>query len=207
MATEFVRAAIAPHSPVPVLTLPPPLWREPAAPTLTRAELGLPDGRPIVLFTFDFLSTAERKNPWGAVTAFRQAFPRRPGDRDESPSKRPLLVIKSVNAGLRVADAERLRLLVAGDPDVLLVERRSTPAELDALFGHCDVYLSLHRSEGLGLTIAEAMCHAKPVVTTAYGGVVDFVDDSCGYAVPWRPAVIPAGCAPYPCLLYTSRCV
>ena len=198
VATEFVRAAIAPHSPVPVLTLPPPLWREPSAPTLTRAELGLPDGRPIVLFTFDFLSTAERKNPWGAVTAFRQAFPRRPGDRDESPSHRPLLVIKSVNAGLRVADAERLRLLVAGDPDVLLVERRSTPAELDALFGHCDVYLSLHRSEGLGLTIAEAMCHAKPVVTTAYGGVVDFVDDSCGYAVPWRPAVIPTGCAPYP---------
>ena len=77
VATDFMRAAIEPRSPVPVRTITPPLPQRGAAPTLTRAELGLPE-RPIFLFSFDYLSTAERKNPEGLVDAFTRAFA--PGD-------------------------------------------------------------------------------------------------------------------------------
>src|SRR5690606_28479609 len=104
VATSFVQAAIAPHSPVPVRTVTPPLPQRGAEPTLTRSDLGLPD-RPLFLFSFDFLSTAERKNPWGLVDAFSQAF---------RPDEGPVLVLKSINAHLRPAEAERLRLHMAG---------------------------------------------------------------------------------------------
>ncbi|HEY5515653.1 MAG TPA: hypothetical protein VIK12_05535, partial [Pengzhenrongella sp.] len=66
VASDFVRGAIEPTSPVPVRRITPPLPQRGAAPTITRAELGLPE-RPIFLFSFDYLSTAERKNPEGLV--------------------------------------------------------------------------------------------------------------------------------------------
>ena len=193
VATDFVRAAIAAHSPVPVVTMTPPLWRERAPSTLSRTDLGLPSERPVVLFVFDYLSTAERKNPWGAVEAFRRAYP--PGTRHSSA---PILVIKSINARHKVRDAERLRLLVADDPDILLLEQYMTSSQLHGLMAACDVYLSLHRSEGLGLTMSEAMSLGKPVVATAYSGNLQFMDETNCYLVPWSVTEIPPDCEPYP---------
>lgn len=188
VATDFVRRAIAPHSPVPVTVVPPPLPQRPAEPTLTRADLGLPDGF-VFLFSFDYLSTAERKNPWGLVSAFTSAF---------APGEGPTLVLKSINADRRPRDAERLRLATADRDDIVLVERRLDPAERDGLVALSDCYVSLHRSEGLGLTMAEAMAWGKPVVATAYGGNTAFMDDANSFLVPWRPATIPADAPPYP---------
>lgn len=188
VATDFVRRAIEPHSPVPVRTLTPPLPQRGASPTLTRADLGLPD-RPIFLFSFDYLSTAERKNPVGLVDAFERAF--RPGEG-------PVLVIKSINADKRVADAERLRLRAAARPDILLLEEYLDPAARDALVARCDCYVSLHRSEGLGLTMAEAMAWGKPVIATGYSGNLQFMNEENSFLVPWAPCAIPSDAAPYP---------
>lgn len=205
VATDFVRDAIAPHANVPVVTLTPPLWRDPPASPIGRRELGLPEDRPVVLFVFDYLSTAERKNPWGAVEAFRRAVApiTRGGEGDVGGDDvtepgRPLLVLKSINGDRRPRDAERLRLLAAGDPDIRLLEDYQSADDVAGLMGCCDVYLSLHRSEGLGLTIADAMSLGKPVVATAYGGNMEFMDDATGYLVPWSPVGIPEGCPPYP---------
>lgn len=188
VATDFVRDAIARHSPVPVTVVPPPLPTPHPTTTLTRADLGLPEGF-CFLFSFDYLSTAERKNPLGLVEAFRRAFPRGSG---------PTLVIKSINADVRVAEAERLRTAVANEPDVLLLETYLDAAERDALTLLADCYVSLHRAEGLGLTMAEAMALGKPVIATAYGGNVDFMTEENSYLVPWERVPIPEGCAPYP---------
>lgn len=187
VATDFIRRAIAPHSPVPVRTITPPLPR-PRASGRSRTEIGLPD-RPYLLFSFDYLSTPERKNPWGLVDAFEAAF---------APGEGPLLVIKSINADRRPRDAERLRLRAAGLPDVLLLEGYLDAEDRDALVAGCDGYVSLHRSEGLGLTMAEAMALGKPVVATAYGGNLQFMTDANSFLVPWAPVAIPEGCAPYP---------
>lgn len=190
VATDFVRAAVQPHVDVPVRVVTPPLPQASTAPpAATRADLGLPEGRPVVLFTFDYLSTVERKNPEGLVTAFRRAFPRGSG---------PVLVLKSINAHLREADAERLRVLVAEEPDVLLLEQYLDTADRDALVAHADVVASLHRAEGLGLTMAEAMAQGKPVVATRYGGNLQFMDDENSFLVSCTSTTIPEGAEPYP---------
>lgn len=189
VATDFVREAIAPHTTRPVLTMPPPLPQRGTPTTVTRPELGLPTDRPVVLFSFDHLSTLERKNPLDLIEAFRRAYA-----RDEG----PLLVLKSINSGLRTGDAERLRTRVADEPDVLLLEEYLTPDRRDALVQLCDVYVSLHRSEGLGLTLAEAMAWGKPTVATAYSGNLHFMTDENSYLVPWTPTTVPPHSEPYP---------
>lgn len=188
VATDFVRRAVEPHSPVPVRVITPPLPQRGREPEVSRSDLGLPDG-PVLLFSFDFLSTAERKNPFGLIAAFRAAF--RPGAG-------PVLVIKSINAEHRPAQAERLRLAAAQHPDVLLLEGYLSPGERDALVAHCDGYVSLHRSEGLGLTMAEAMAWGKPVIATGYSGNLQFMTEENSFLVPWAPVAIPPGAEPYP---------
>lgn len=188
VATDFVRQAVEPHSPVPVRTITPPLPQPRSAPDRTRSDLGLPE-RPYFLFAFDYLSTAERKNPWGLVDAFEAAFPAGLG---------PLLVIKSINAARRPDQAERLRLRVAGSADIILLEDYLDAADRDALTALCTCYVSLHRSEGLGLTMAEAMAFGRPVIATGYSGNLQFMTESNSFLVPWAPTAIPAGCEPYP---------
>jgi glycosyltransferase involved in cell wall biosynthesis len=189
VATDFVRAAIEPHSPVPVHTVTPPLPQpngdvDPAA---ARSRLGLPD-RPILLFSFDYASIAERKNPWGLVDAFEAAF-----DSGEG----PLLVIKSISGDRNPAQAERLRLRVSGSSDIVLIEDYLDADDRDALMASCDCYVSLHRAEGLGLTMAEAMALGKPVIATAYGGNMQFMTDENSFLVPSTPIAVPAGSGPY----------
>ncbi|WP_435736713.1 glycosyltransferase family 4 protein [Cellulosimicrobium sp. PMB13] len=188
-ATDFVRDAIAAAAPVPVVTMPPPLpQRSPERPSLPEG-LGIPLDRPYFLFAFDYLSTVERKNPWAVVDAFRTAF---------GPGEGPVLVLKTINADKRPADAERLRLLVADDPDVVLLEGYLSAAERDALAARCACYVSLHRSEGLGLTIAEAMAWGRPVIATAYSGDMQFMTEQNSFLVPWTSTPIPEGADPYP---------
>ena len=188
VATDFVRRAIEPHAPVPVRTVTPPLPQRGAPPTITRQDLGLPE-RPLFLFSFDYLSTAERKNPLGLLDAFQAAF---------TPGEGPLLVIKSINADRRPSEAEQLRLRARGCPDVMLLENYLDADERDALVALCDVYVSLHRSEGLGLTMAEAMAWGKPVIATGYSGNLQFMTDENSFLVPWTPTPIPQGAEPYP---------
>lgn len=188
VATDFVRAAIEPHSPVPVRTLTPPLPQPRDVVAINRDRLGLPD-YPFLLFSFDYLSTAERKNPLGLVDAFVRAF---------TPDDRVVLVVKSINSNLRPGDAERLRCRAALEPHVVLIEDYLDADDRDGLLAACHAYVSLHRAEGLGLTMAEAMALGKPVIATGYSGNLQFMTPENSFLVPWSPIAIPAGAAPYP---------
>ncbi|QAY63377.1 glycosyltransferase [Xylanimonas allomyrinae] len=189
-ATDFVRDAIGARSPVPVRTVPPPLPQrtDGDAPEVP-ARLGIPTDRPWFFFAFDYLSTAERKNPWGLVAAFSRAF---------APGEGPTLVVKTLNAGRRPAEAERLRLLAAQRPDVIVIDEYLHQDELTALSARCTAYVSLHRAEGLGLTIAESMAWGRPVVVSAYSGNMQFTTAANAYLVPCSPGVIPRDAEPYP---------
>jgi glycosyltransferase involved in cell wall biosynthesis len=181
--SEFCRAAFARHATVPVKVFPAPVL-DPGVPD--RPERG---GRPVrFLFCFDYNSTGGRKNPWGVVTAFRRAFPGRADVR---------LVIKSTNAPLHAWAAERLRSMVAGDARIELVERYLSVAELAELYAASDCYVSLHRSEGFGLTVAEAMVRGMAVVATDYSGTTEFFDASVGWPVPYRMVDVGPGWFPY----------
>jgi len=182
--SDFVRRAVEPHSPVPVRTVPVPVVERAAAHDRPRRP-GEPTG---FLFAFDFNSTAGRKNPYGAVTAFQRAFP---GRTDVE------LVVKSTNAHLHTAAAERLRLMAADDPRITLVERYLGADELAALYARSHAYVSLHRSEGFGLTVAEAMMRGLAVVSTDYGGTTEFVTADVGWPVPHTTTRVGPGWPPY----------
>jgi len=184
-ASRFVTRAVAAAERVPVHTVPLPLCIPALAPGAAR-----PAGEPFTfLFMFDFLSLLERKNPIGLVNAFRRAFPRGDGAR---------LVIKTINGDKGLADLERLRAAVGPGSDVRVIDEYYTSEARFALLQSCDCYVSLHRSEGYGLTIAEAMALGKPVVATAYSGNMDFMTPENSYLVDYVMSPVPPRCDPYP---------
>jgi glycosyltransferase involved in cell wall biosynthesis len=132
-------------------------------------ELGA--GRYTFLVTFDHLSLTERKNPIGAIEAYRRAFP-------EPRPDGPQLIVKSVNASHRWSEHERVRLAAGFRPDIRVVDRRiDRPSQL-ALIRDVDCLVSLHRSEGLGLHLMEAMWLGTPTIATRYSGNLHFQDDT-----------------------------
>jgi|GEM_PF-1498113 len=180
--SEFTRKAVAAATAKPVVTFPFPLPRRSGPPPCTRADVGLPEGF-VFGFMFDANSTVERKNPDGLIRAFCRAF---------SPGEGPLLVVKVTN-GERGGAASRLRALAEGRRDVVLTDRYLPPEQNAAWTGLVDCYVSLHRSEGFGLTIAEAMSWGTPVIATGYSGNLDFTTEDNAFLVPWAPATVPPG--------------
>jgi glycosyltransferase involved in cell wall biosynthesis len=172
--SDFVRAAIEPLVEVPVRTFPHPVVAPPVDRRFHPGRLGIPQGF-FFLFSFDFNSAFERKNPLGVLEAFSRAF---------KPGEGPSLVLKSVNGDQRPIEHERLLAAVNGRPDVVAVDAYLTAAERGALLGACGCYVSLHRSEGFGLGMAEAMALGRPVVATAYSGNLQFMDESTAWLVP-----------------------
>ena len=187
--SEFCRAAIAAHATVPVRTIPVPVREVPRA----RAQAGPVEGVVRFLFVFDFNSVAERKNPWGLVEAFRRAFP----DQQDGAGPEVRLTIKAINAERHPHAAERLRLAVAADGRVELLERYLSADELDRLYAAADCYVSLHRSEGFGLTVAEAMARGLPTIVTGYSGTTEFTTGETGWSVGYDLVPVGAGCFPY----------
>ncbi|HMD47205.1 MAG TPA: methyltransferase domain-containing protein [Acidimicrobiales bacterium] len=186
--SEFTRAAIARRTDKPVFAVPHPITAPAVPPGVGRDDLGLPEDRTVFLFCFDALSVPDRKNPLGLVEAYTTAFPTDAGTT---------LVIKVINGDKRIPDMERLRLAIGERPDILLIDRYLDAARVAALMAAADCYVSLHRSEGFGLTMAEAMALGKPVVATAYSGNLDFMTADTAYLVDWSPGPVPAGCEPY----------
>jgi glycosyltransferase involved in cell wall biosynthesis len=147
----------------------------------------MPPGWFVFFFTFDFDSVFERKNPLGIIRAFRGAF---------SPKDRVLLVIKSSHADL-CPDESKLLQATAEDANIRILDAVISRPELDALMMRCDCYVSLHRSEGFGLTMAEAMSFGKPVIATAYSANMDFMTPANSFLVRFRLAQIDQDHGPY----------
>jgi glycosyltransferase involved in cell wall biosynthesis len=185
--TAHVAEALAPVSPVPVVTVRIPVQMPSIVPR-SRAELGVPEGF-FFLFSFDYLSVFERKNPLGAVEAFSRAFATGEG---------PSLVLKCINAERDPINHERLVAAVGERPDIIVIDRYMSPTDKDALAATCDCYVSLHRSEGFGLTMAEAMFAGKPVIATGYSGNLDFMTDENSLLVDFDLVGIGPDAPPYP---------
>jgi glycosyltransferase involved in cell wall biosynthesis/SAM-dependent methyltransferase len=187
VASEHVAEAIRPRASVPVKTVRIPVTPEGPA-ELSRAELGMPEGF-CFLFVFDFRSVFKRKNPLGIIEAFRQAF---------EPGSGVSLVIKSVSGDAFPAEAEALAEAAATHPDIHLIGETVDAAVKNAMIQSCDCYVSLHRCEGLGLTMAEAMYFERPVIATAYSGNLDFMTEENSYLVGHTMTKIGSGADPYP---------
>ena len=164
--TEFVRKSIASVSPIPVYKITPPLNIHGREASPDRSHFGLPENACVFLFTFDFFSTVQRKNPAAVIAAFQLAF------RRDEPA---VLVLKSINADQDRAAREELERQSRG-ANIVFQDTHISAPEMDSLFASADCYVSLHRSEGLGLGMAQAMYLGKPVIATNYSGNLEFMN-------------------------------
>jgi glycosyltransferase involved in cell wall biosynthesis len=163
--TEFVARAMRTRMPRPVHHLLPGVEVGPIE-KVTRASLNIPENHFVFLFMFDLHSQLHRKNPGAVFRAFREAF------REDD---KATLVIKTTGGDIHSADLELVRKTIDG-PNVILLDKLMPRAQAYGLIAMADCFVSLHRSEGFGLGLAEAMLMAKPVIATGYSGNLDFMN-------------------------------
>ncbi len=141
-----------------------------------RSGLNIPPDVFMFLFIFDFQSEIERKNPFSVVEAFKKAF---------SPSDKAMLFLKTSHSEFNKKEFYLLLNSVKGY-NVTIADSVYTKEQVYSLMNACDCYVSLHRSEGFGLTMAEAMALGKPVIATGYSGNMDFMNMDNSYPVYYR---------------------
>jgi glycosyltransferase involved in cell wall biosynthesis/SAM-dependent methyltransferase len=188
VATDHILEAIAPHSPKPVLKVPMPVTM-PRLQPFTREAVGFPEDGFVFLYIYDYHSTAARKNPLGHIEAFKRAF--RPGEGAK-------LVLKCINAENLPEHHERTLLAIGDHPDITVIDRYVSADAKNGMLANADCYVSLHRSEGFGLTPAEAMLLGKPVIATRYGGTLEFMNDENSFLVDHGWTTVGRGAHPYP---------
>jgi glycosyltransferase involved in cell wall biosynthesis len=185
LGAEFVHSVWAPSrftadalehlNEEPITVVRPPIAADPLSPaSLSRADFGLPEDAVVILVSFNLASSFVRKNPLGAVEAFRLAFGTRP-DR--------VLVLKVGNADHFPDDFAQLITATQGAANVRIMTETLSPAATLALTAAADIVMSLHRSEGFGLVAAEGMLLGKAVVATNWSATMEFMDEGCAALV------------------------
>jgi len=193
--SDFTTAAIAMKSPLPVVTMPHAIGF--ATPTGTpaqlRARFGLPLEEFLFLTLFDLNSYSARKNPRAAIEAFRRAALPSVGSAKGGAA----LVIKVQNVAGNEADFSALQASVRDLPGTVLLTETLSRADIYALEAACDCFVSLHRSEGFGLAIAESMLLGKPVISTDWSATAEFVNADNGCPVRAKLITLEQNHGPY----------
>lgn len=185
--SEFVRESIAMKVPLPVFTMPHAIAFDPPAGD-HRAHFGLPGDKFLFLVLYDLNSYSARKNPQAAIEAFR---------RSGLAGRGATLVLKVHNVRGNEADLAQLQAAVADLPGTVLITATLSRAEIYQLQAACDCYVSLHRSEGFGLAVAECMHLGKPVISTDWSATAEFVHAGNGCPVRHRLTTLDRNHGPY----------
>lgn len=154
----------------------------------SRDDFGLPNDQFLFLFMFDFNSSMERKNPYATVEAFKKAFPN---------NSNVSLVIKTMYSQQNSKEWMQFNKLIENDPRFIIINKVFSRGEVLSLVDNCDAFVSLHRSEGFGLGIAEAMLLNKITIATNYSGNTDFCKPETSLLVPYQIIDVPQGVYKY----------
>jgi glycosyltransferase involved in cell wall biosynthesis len=168
-----------------------PGWKIIASPDEVRRNLDIRDDDFAFMYSFDYHSSMERKNPEGLIKAFALAFPK---------AKDAKLLIKSVYSPKFKAQRQKLIDLIVHfklEDRVILLEEGLSRDNFMSVLNAVDSYVSLHRSEGLGLGMLEAMWLGKPVVGTNYGGNTEFMNEQNSFLVPYTKVGVKEDFGPY----------
>jgi glycosyltransferase involved in cell wall biosynthesis len=186
--SSFIATALSPVSPVPVVRMPYVLEPKMFGSRLEgRRRLALDDDEFVYLFAFNFHSRFQRKNPMAVIKAFKQAF-----DSNE----RARLIIKCANAGFSRDHFVEMQRQAEGH-HISIYDGAWSDQEMSDLLAASDCYVSLHRAEGVGLTISDAMAAGKPVIATGWSGNMDYMNVANSFPVRYRPAELDRNVAHY----------
>jgi glycosyltransferase involved in cell wall biosynthesis len=177
VATKFVKETFSKYTSRHIQIIPPTV-PEAKSEGLTRKDFDIGEEYTVFAYSFDHRSTNARKNPAGVVSAFAKAF----ADPEASKCK---LVLKVNHLNTEPKAYAWLSLLVRKVNGVLITEELSM-GEMADFYRMIDVYVSLHRAEGFGLGIAEAMLYSKPVIVTSYSGNMDFTTPKNSALIKYR---------------------
>jgi glycosyltransferase involved in cell wall biosynthesis len=187
VSTEFIAEAMR-KSGKKVVKIPFPLEFEMPPEYLNKEYFGINANEFTFIFSFDFNSVPERKNPQATVKAFKKAFP------DGNNTAR--LILKTMNGSHYSKYREGLERLIDKDPRIEIRDEYLSQDEMRGLIRSCDCYISLHRAEGLGLGLAEAMYLGKPTIATGYSGNTEFMNKQNSVLVPFDMVQVPLGAYP-----------
>lgn len=187
--TRFIQTMLQKSAPsnVQIHYVPLPVRQTDVNVTVTRRHFHL-DNRYMFLFVFDLLSIMKRKNPLGLIDAYTQGF-----DSDEGAQ----LVIKTMNGDKRPDDLALLLKAASERSDITVIDSYYSRSETSRLISLADCYVSLHRSEGLGLTLSEAMSYGVPVIATNYSGNTDFMNNRNSFLIGWDRTAVGEGAGGY----------
>jgi len=175
--SQFCADAFEAAAPGRVRVVPHPLAAVEMPVAGSRAAFGLPADVFIVLTIFNLASSAVRKNPLGAIAAFRAAF----GDSPDH-----LFVLKISGTAAYQQDLAEIRAAIGDTRNITLRLDDCAEPELRGLIRAADLVLSLHRAEGFGLIPATAMLLGVPVVATGWSGNLDFMTPETASLVAYR---------------------
>lgn len=165
--TQYIATTLSGLTTKPVIHMPMAVqFNEPRP--YSRRDFSLPENDFLFIFSYDFHSFASRKNPEAVLSAFLNCFK----DDDHKVG----LVIKTINSDKHQAAYIKLLEKVAGNRKITVISETLSREKMYGLINVCDSYVSLHRAEGFGLGMAEAMYMGKPVIGTAYSGNMDFMN-------------------------------
>lgn len=181
---SFMAGGISRVAPFPVVVMPHVVSSDPAKPD--RDAFHISHNEYVFLFHFDAHSTYSRKNPMGVIRAFRKAF---------GPDEPARLVVKSINAGNN-GHYNELRKRAEG-LRVTFIDETMDQDRFARLLASIDAFVSLHRAEGFGLGIAEAMALGKPVIATGWSGNMDFMNETNSLPVRFELAPLAEADPPY----------
>ena len=183
--SDFTAEILRQKASVPVLTI--PIAIEVPDVTPDRKRFSLDEDEFVFLFNFDYNSHSSRKNPDLVIQAFAQAF----NSQDQV-----RLMIKSINGGQHPQAALKLAKAAQGLKVTFLDEALSSD-ERFVLLNSCDAYVSLHRAEGFGLGMAEAMAYGKAVIGTGWSGNMIFMNPNNSYLVDFTMEPLEEVSGPY----------
>jgi len=179
--TEFVANAMRQaHSRV--IKIPFAIEFEKPSVQFSREYFHLPEAGFLFLTVFDFQSAVTRKNPQAAIKAFLSAF--------SKTDSNAFLILKSIN-GYRHSEAfAELKSIAKNDHRILFIDEQLDTQEIRGLMQCADCYVSLHRSEGLGLGMAESMYLGKTVIATAYSGNLEYMNAQTACLISYQEVAV-----------------
>ena len=191
--SDFCRNAMFPKLPCPVITMPHSIKMESVSDDFhgLRSEMNLPKDKFLFLCCFDLGSYAPRKNPEAVIEAFLIAC------RDRSFADKAGLVLKMHGVDRSNLHRELIRELKAEIPELYVIDRSLSRRKLTELQKCCDCFVSLHRSEGFGLSVAECMALGKPVISTDWSATSEYLDSETGCPVEFELVEIEESVGPY----------